>query len=83
MPEEEARLLGDLPRHRPGNRSARRPARRAEASPGAPPAAPHRAGSTAGELATQPLRLAVDVAESGLKVASRLTGELIRRLPRL
>ena len=38
---------------------------------------------TAGEIATEPLRLAVGAAEAGLKVASRVTGELIRRLPRL
>jgi hypothetical protein len=29
------------------------------------------------------LRVAVGAAEAGLKVASRITGELIRRLPRL
>jgi hypothetical protein len=80
MPGDEGRLLGDLPRRRPGNRSSRRgpePAR--ERAPERP--APR--GVTAGEAATEPLRLAVGAAEAGLKVASRLTGELIRRLPRL
>jgi hypothetical protein len=40
-------------------------------------------GRTVGEAATDPLRLAVGAAEAGLKVASRITGELIRRVPRL
>ncbi len=82
MSMDEGGLLGDLPRARPGTRSARRaerpPRPRQERTP---PAAPP--GPTAGELATEPLRVAVGAAEAGLKVASRLTGELIRRLPRL
>ena len=52
----------------------------APAPPKRGPQAPQR---TAGEAATDPLRLAVGVAEAGLKVASRITGELIRRVPRL
>jgi hypothetical protein len=47
------------------------------------PFAPEGPARTAGEAATEPLRLAVGVAEAGLKVASRITGELIRRVPRL
>ena len=81
MPTDESGLLGHLPRERPGTRSpkrAERPARR-PVDP-AEPAPPTR---TAGELATEPLKLAVGAAEAGLKVASRLTGEVIRRLPRL
>jgi hypothetical protein len=81
MPRDEGGLLGDLPRQRPGTRSpkradrtAPRPTERIEPAP---------SERTAGELATEPLRLAVGAAEAGLKVASRVTGELIRRLPRL
>ena len=81
MAGDDAKLLGDLPRRRPGNRSAKRPARRVDATSERPqPSEPPR--RTAGEAATEPLRLAVDAAEAGLKVASRITGELIRRLPR-
>jgi hypothetical protein len=83
MPEDDTRLLGDLPRRRPGNRSPKRPVRTPDPGPrehAAPASTPPR---TAGEAATEPLRLAVGAAEAGLKVASRLTGELIRRLPRL
>jgi hypothetical protein len=79
MAAEDAGLLGDLPRRRPGTRSSKRPAR--ERPPAPEPAGT--AGITAGEAATEPLRLAVGAAEAGLKVASRITGELIRRLPRL
>ena len=81
MPKDEGGLLGDLPRERPGTRSPKRPARPAQRP--AEPAEPAPATPTAGELATEPLRLAVGAAEAGLKVASRMTGELIRRLPRL
>ena len=80
MAGDDAKLLGDLPRRRPGNRSSKRPAQRVAATSKPPPAEPSR--RTAGEAATEPLRLAVDAAEAGLKVASRITGELIRRLPR-
>jgi len=83
MPADEGGLLGDLPRRRPGTRSAKRsdrPVRGPAAPPKRGPEAPER---TAGEVATEPLRLAVGVAEAGLKVASRITGELIRRVPRL
>jgi hypothetical protein len=80
MSADEGGLLGDLPRQRPGTRSAKRGERTRPEPPPAPPAPPPR---TAGEAATEPLRLAVGAAEAGLKVASRLTGELIRRLPRL
>ena len=80
MAGDEPKLLGDLPRRRPGNRSPKRPARQRKPDPPPEPAA---SGLTAGEAATEPLRLAVGAAEAGLKVASRMTGELIRRLPRL
>ena len=82
MAADEGGFLGDLPRQRPGTRSAKRaerPERARSESRGQAPAP----GMTAGEAATQPLRLAVGAAEAGLQVASRLTGELIRRLPRL
>jgi hypothetical protein len=81
MPRDEGGLLGDLPRERPGTRSPKRANRPAERP--VEPAEPASAPRTAGELATEPLRLAVGAAEAGLKVASRVTGELIRRLPRL
>lgn len=79
MAEDEGGLLGDLPRERPGTRSPKRGARRVQT----PPPAVEPRGLTAGEAATEPLRMAVGAAEAGLKVASRITGELIRRLPRL
>jgi hypothetical protein len=82
MAAEEGGLLGDLPRERPGTRSPKRGARQERARPEAPEPAPA-PGLTAGEAATQPLRLAVALAETGLGVASRVTGELMRRLPRL
>ena len=83
MPRDDGGLLGDLPRERPGTRSAKRPSRppprrAARAADAEPPSS-----RPAGEIATEPLRLAVGVAEAGLKVASRITGELIRRLPRV
>ena len=81
MPRDEGGLLGDLPRERPGTRSPKRADRPAE-RPVEPPE-PVRATRTAGELATEPLRLAVGATEAALGVASRVTGELIRRLPRL
>jgi len=82
MTAEEGGLLGDLPRRRPGTRSSKRAERAPRPRPGpSEPAAPP--ARTAGEAATDPLRLAVGVAEAGLKVASRITGELIRRVPRL
>ena len=82
MAAEEGGLLGDLPRQRPGTRSAKRAERPARRRP--EPLRPSQpSGITAGEAATQPLRLAVGAAEAGLKVASKVTGELIRRLPRL
>jgi len=77
MPRDEGGLLGDLPRERPGTRSPKRASR-----PPRRPVEPAPPTRTAGELATEPLRLAVGAAEVGLKVASRVTGELIRRLPR-
>jgi hypothetical protein len=84
MPADEGGLLGDLPRRRPGTRSEKRADRtvreRSTAPKKASEAAPQR---TAGEAATDPLRLAVGAAEAGLRVASRITGELIRRVPRL
>ena len=82
MAGDEPKLLGDLPRRRPGNRSSRRPAR---ARAGGPAAAsrPEPQGTTAGEIATVPLRVAVAATEAGLVTASRLTREVLRRLPRL
>ena len=83
MSADEGGLLGDLPRRRPGTRSSKRADRTVRARPAPPPPAAGGPPLTAGEAATQPLRLAVGAAEAGLKVASRITGELIRRLPRL
>ena len=82
MPREEGGLLGDLPRSRPGTRSPKRAERPPRGRAGATPD-PDPPSRPAGEIATEPLRLAVGVAEAGLKVASRVTGELIRRLPRV
>jgi hypothetical protein len=81
MPRDEGGLLGDLPRQRPGTRSPKRSSRPAQRP--VEPAEPAPPSRTAGELATEPLRLAVGAAEAGLKVASRVTGEVLRRLPRL
>ena len=83
MPGDEGGLLGDLPRQRPGTRSPKRTDRTSPSRPGPPPAATERPPLTAGEAATVPLRLAVGAAEAGLRVTSRITGGLIRRLPRL
>ena len=83
MPTDDGGLLGDLPRQRPGTRSPKRASRPPRARQEPLPAQRERPGVTAGEAATEPLRLAVGAAEAGLKVASRITGELIRRLPRL
>jgi len=82
MPRDEGRLFGDLPRQRPGTRSPKRADRPPRERPAAPPDA-EPTSRPAGEIATEPLRLAVGAAEAGLKVASRITGELIRRLPRV
>ena len=82
MPREEGGLLGDLPRERPGTRSAKRADRPPRGRPAATPD-PEPSSRPVGEIATEPLRLAAGVAEAGLKVASRITGELIRRLPRV
>ena len=81
MPKDEGGLLGDLPRERPGTRSPKRASRPAQRP--VEPAEPAPAARSAGELATEPLRLAVGAAEAVLGVTSRVTGELIRRLPRL
>jgi hypothetical protein len=78
---DEGRLLGDLPRQRPGTRSPKRADRPAQRPVEPPDAAP--AARTAGELATEPLKLAVGVTEAALGVASRITGELMRRMPKL
>ena len=83
MPVDEGGLLGDLPRRRPGTRSAKRADRTVRERSAPPKRGPQAPERTAGEAATDPLRLAVGVAEAGLKVASRITGELIRRVPRL
>jgi hypothetical protein len=82
MPRDEGGLLGNLPRERPGTRSAKRAGRPPRGRPAAPPD-PEPPSRAVGEIATEPLRLAVGVAEAGLKAASRVTGELIRRLPRV
>jgi hypothetical protein len=83
MSADEGGLLGDLPRRRPGTRSAKRADRTVRERSTPPKRGPEAPQRTAGEAATEPLRLAVGVAEAGLKVASRITGELIRRVPRL
>jgi hypothetical protein len=83
MPADEGGLLGDLPRRRPGTRSEKRADRTVRERSGPPKTRSQAPERTAGEAATDPLRLAVGVAEAGLKVASRVTGELIRRVPRL
>jgi hypothetical protein len=81
MSDEEPRLLGNLPRKRPGTRSTKRapqpeaperpaPQRRA---PDAPPA-----DDPVGDV----VRGAARAAEAGLRVANDLTREVLRRLPR-
>jgi hypothetical protein len=82
MSADEGGLLGDLPRRRPGTRSAKRADRTVRERSAPPKRGPQAPQRTAGEAATDPLRLAVGAAEAGLKVASRITGELIRRVPR-
>jgi hypothetical protein len=113
MSGENDRILGNLPRSRPGVRSDKRPSGKrsggAGATSSAPPApkakpstkpkvsaaAKPKAGARANAAARQappaqhsadPITLAVKtagtVAETGLKVASRVAGEVLRRLPR-
>lgn len=76
---DEGGLLGDLPRSRPGTRSPKRDAR--TPPPRAPEPEPR--APEPGDLASEALRAAMGVAETGLKVASRVTAEVIRRVPRL
>jgi hypothetical protein len=83
MSADEGGLLGDLPRRRPGTRSEKRADRTVRERSTPPKTASQAPQRTAGEAATEPLRLAVGAAEAGLRVASRITGELIRRVPRL
>ena len=83
MEGREGGLLGDLPRSRPGTRSPKR----GEHKPSARAPEADEAGAATepqpGVLASEALRAAAGVAETGLKVASRLTAEVIRRVPRL
>jgi hypothetical protein len=91
-------ILGNLPRSRPGVRSEKRaaggtPPKRTPAKPKAaaakPKAAPVQPRATkAKPAAPEPdtveraVRLAGDVAETGIKVAAKVAGGIIRRLPR-
>jgi hypothetical protein len=93
--DDDGGVLGNLPRSRPGRRSqkrdaaaraaesaerrsakAARPAAQTAARPKPPP--PPEGGDPVGEA----VRLAAGIAQTGLQVASGLTREVLRRLPR-
>ena len=88
--QDDAGVLGNLPRTRPGRRSekrasgrtAARPATAAGASPPPPepkpPKAPERSGDPLGEIVRGGLR----VAGTGVRVADTVARELLRRFPR-
>ena len=79
-PEEEGGLLGNLPRSRPGTRSPKRdhPAKPAPRPRKPPPPPPERDGDPVGDA----LRAAARAGEAGVRVASAVARELVRRVPR-
>ena len=80
MSGEEPGLLGNLPRSRPGRRSQKRPAAPAAATP--PRTEVKRADGDDGDPVGDVLRVAARTAEAGLRAASDVTREVLRRLPR-
>lgn len=88
-------VLGNLPRSRPGTRSARRAAKPRSTAKAAGSGATARSGAAARKTASapppashgaDPVRTAVDLAvkvvETGVGVASKVAGGILRRLPR-
>lgn len=98
MSDENDGILGNLPRSRPGVRSDKRasakPAQKPKAKAAAKPKPPRKAASPPPppppprepERPQDPVGMALKagetVARTGLKVAGRVAGEVIRRLPR-
>ena len=81
MSAEEDGILGNLPRSRPGRRSARRETPSAAA--GQPPSSPRSPDpEPTGDALGGALRAAGQLTEAGLKVASKLAGGALGRLPR-
>jgi hypothetical protein len=92
--DDNGGVLGNLPRARPGRRSGKRPAaapERAAERTGAPGARraernarlrPETPSTGDGDVVGEAVRAAASVAEAGLRVASGLTREVLRRLPR-
>jgi len=83
---EDPGLLGGLPRSRPGTRSQKR-ADAPQRPRTEPPPRPHSRAAPAETPGTDdPIeavgRAAGRIAGAGLRVAGRLTGEAIKRLPR-
>jgi hypothetical protein len=88
MTDDREGILGNLPRSRPGVRSDKRaagkrpraaPAPR-QAAPKPPPAPPPPASPSGGAIEVA-VRAAGQVAETGIKVAARVAGGVLRRLP--
>jgi hypothetical protein len=86
-------ILGNLPRSRPGVRSEKRaaegaPPKRTPPKPKATATAAKPRATKAKSTAPEPdsleraVRLAGDVAETGIKVAAKVAGGVLRRLPR-
>lgn len=85
MTDDREGILGNLPRSRPGVRSDKRAAdkgpraasapRQAASKPPPPPASP------SGGAIEVAVRAAGQVAETGIKVAARVAGGVLRRLP--
>jgi hypothetical protein len=79
--QDDAGVLGNLPRTRPGRRSEKRVTGTAAPPPPPepePPEAPERSPDPLGEIVRGGLR----VAGTGVRVADRVARELLRRFPR-
>ena len=79
--QDDAGVLGNLPRTRPGRRSEKRASGAAAPPPlpePEPPEAPERSSDPLGEIVRGGLR----VAGTGVRVADTVARELLRRLPR-
>jgi hypothetical protein len=84
MTDDDASVLGNLPRSRPGRRSGKRGTTRNEApapkvtATAKPTPEPQRGSDPVGET----LRTAAKVAETGIRLTTGLAQEIVRRLPR-
>lgn len=75
------RLLGDLPRSRPGTRSAKRGP--GTATPPPPADAPEQAEAAPGDAVSAVLGGAGRLAGLGLRTTGKVAVEIARRMPRL